>query len=448
VHTKVGDGRSTLAASDDRYDVIHMGFTDTLSANSAQAFALTENNLYTVEAFDEYLDHLAPNGVLNVTRPYRLVGDEALRLTVLTLDALERRGVENPERHVVVVLGRDLLPGLVGTVLARNRPWTDVEVERIRELAAERGDGVAFAPGGPYQLEWAELARAPSYQAFCESYALDVCAPTDNQPFFFQMRRLSDLGGRGAEYIYAVDPFIVLLVTFGILLALALVLVAAPLALAARADRPPLRSLVFFGAIGLGFLTLEVALIQRFVLFLGFPTYAISVVLFALLLWTGIGSWLAGRAGDQRRTLTIALAAACALIGLSAFALQPVLEALIDLPFVLRAGVTVLLLGPMGIVLGMAMPLGLTRFAAFHPTGVAWAWGVNGVLSVVGSVLAITVAIVAGFAVATLVALACYGIALASALLSPWPESARAWRTKPVEQRPADLLRPRAETAD
>jgi hypothetical protein len=445
VHTRVGDGRSTLAASDDRYDVIHMGFTDTLSANSAQAFALTENNLYTVEAFDEYLDHLQPNGVLNVTRPYRLVGDEALRLTVLTLAALERRGVEHPERHVVVVLGRDLLPGLVGTVLTRNRPWTPAEVEQIRELAAERGDGVAFAPGGPYQLEWAQLARAPSYQAFCESYTLDVCAPTDNKPFFFQMRRLSDLGGRGAEYIYAVDPFIVLLVTFGILLALSLALVAAPLLLAARADRPPLRSLVYFAAIGLGFLTLEVALIQRFVLFLGFPTYAISVVLFALLLWTGAGSWLAGRAGDPRRALIAALAAACVLIGVSAFALTPVLEALIDLPFAARVAVTVALLAPVGFVLGMAMPLGLTRLAGFHPSGVAWAWGVNGVLSVVGSVLAITVAIVAGFAVATLVAVACYAVALASALLSPWPESARAWSSKPVEQPAPDLLRAHAK---
>jgi hypothetical protein len=226
--------------------------------------------------------------------------------------------------------------------------------------------------------------------------------------------------------------------------------VAAPLVLAASGDRPPLRSLLYFAAIGLGFLTLEVALIQRFVLFLGFPTYAISVVLFALLLWTGAGSFLAGRATDQRRALAVALAAACVLIAASAFLLPPVLEALIDLPFALRAAVTVVLLAPVGIVLGMAMPLGLTRLAAFHPTGVAWAWGVNGVLSVVGSVLAIAAAIVAGFAVATLVALACYAVALVSVLLSPWPraESVRWRRAQSVEQRPGDLLRPRAETVD
>jgi hypothetical protein len=433
VHTRIGDGRSTLASSDTRYDAIHMGFTDTLSANSAQALALTENNLYTVEAFDEYLDHLRPNGVLDVSRPYRLVGDEALRLTVLTLAALERRGVAQPGRHVVVVLGRDILPGLVGTVLARNEPWTPAEVARIRRLARERRVGVAFAPGGPYRREWAALARAPSTKSFCESYPLDVCAPTDDRPFFFQMRRLSDLSGHGARYIYAVDPFVVLLVTFGILAVLSLALMAAPLALAARAQRPTLGSLAYFAAIGLGFLTLEVALIQRFVLFLGFPTYALSVVLFALLLWTGTGSLLAGRARDCRRVLQAALTTACALIAASAFGLAPVLSALIDLPFSARVAATVVLLAPVGIVLGMAMPLGLARLAAGHPQGVAWAWGVNGIMSVLGSVLAITVAILAGFSVATLVALGCYAIALVHVLLGAWPSVTREEAAVPAE---------------
>src|SRR5204862_5901208 len=96
VHVALGDGRSTLASRDTRYDQIHIGFTDTLSANSAQAFALTEANLYTLEAFDEYLDHLKPDGVLNVSRLRRLVGDEALRATVLTLEALRRHGVRDP----------------------------------------------------------------------------------------------------------------------------------------------------------------------------------------------------------------------------------------------------------------------------------------------------------------------------------------------------------------
>jgi hypothetical protein len=436
VHTQVGDGRSTLAQGSAKYNVIHLGFTDTLSGNSAQAFALTDNNLYTVEALNEYFDHLKPNGVLALTRPRRLVGDEAMRLTVLSLEALRRRGIARPERNVVVSLGRDILGGVFGTVLVRLRPWTPGELARLRTLARQRGDGVAFAPGGPYRLEWADLARARSPQAFCSSYKLDVCAPTDDKPFFFQMRRLGSFGSLGPGYIYAADPFEVLLATLGILLVLSLALVAAPLFLIAREDRPPVSALGFFVAIGLGFLTLEVTLIQRFVLFLGFPTYALSVVLFALLLWTGAGSLLAGRVRDRRRALTSALAVACVLIAASAFELRLLLAALIGLPFAARVAVTVALLAPVGIVLGMAMPLGLGRLLSFYPRGVAWAWGVNGIASVVGAAIAVSVALVAGFPLATLVALACYVGALAHVRLSLWPERAPAVR--PSRGRGAD----------
>jgi hypothetical protein len=433
VHTKIGDGRSAVVNADDDYDVIHLGFADTLSASSAQAFVLSENNLYTVEAFDEYLNHLKPGGVLDVSRPRRLVGDEGLRVTMLALEALRKRGVEHPERNVVVVMGRDILNELYATTLARNRPWTPAELTRLRRLARERGEGVAFAPGGPYQYEWAQLARASSPQAFCESYRLDVCAPTDDKPFFFQMRRLGSLGQSSAGYIYSADPFLVLIVTFAILLALSLLLVAAPLFVTARRDRPPIGSLAFFAAIGLGFLTLEIVLIQRFVLFLGFPTYALSVVLFSLLIWTGVGSLLAGRVGDGRRALTIALTVSCALIGVSAFGLHSLLAALIDLPFAARVAVTILLLAPVGVTLGMAMPLGLGRLSALHPRGVAWAWGVNGIASVVASAGAITVAIVAGFRVATLVALACYLAALAHVRLARWAQTAARPERAPVQ---------------
>jgi hypothetical protein len=421
VNTRIGDGRTALVENDTEYDVVHIGFADTLSAGSAQAFTLSENNLYTVEAFNEYFDHLTPDGILDVSRPRRLVGDEGLRVTVLALEALRERGVERPERNVVVVLGRDILNELYATTLARTRPWRPAELRRLRRLANVRGEGVAFAPGGPYRYEWADLARAASPEAFCSSYRLDVCAPTDNKPFFFQMRRLSSLGSEGPGYIYAAEPFMVLIVTFVILLVLSLVLVAAPLALTAREQRPPLVSLLFFAAIGLGFLTLEIALIQRFVLFLGFPTYALSVVLFALLLWTGVGSLLAGRIANRRRGLALALVIACVLIAASAFGLHPLLEALIDLPFAARVTATIVLLAPLGIALGMPMPLGLSRLLELHPDGVAWAWGVNGIASVVASAGAITVAIVAGFPAATLVALACYLGALAHVLLERWP---------------------------
>jgi hypothetical protein len=396
-----GDGRSQLAARDTRYDVVHIGFTDTLSAASAQGFALSEANLYTVEAFREYFDHLEPGGVLAVTRLHRLVGDEALRTTILALEALD---VPHPERNVVVVLGRDIFGELFGTVLARREPWTPDELARIERLAAERGEGVAFAPGGPYQLEWAELAAAESPRAFCEGYRLDVCPPTDDRPFFFNMKRAADVfSAPPPGYFYAVDPLLVLALALAILALLCALAFGLPLALVE--DRPPLGSMTYFAAIGLGFLLFEIALIQRFTLFLGFPTYSLSVVLFSLLVFTGLGSLVSGRV-----RLTATLTAACVLIGLAAFALQPLLAALIDLPFAARVALTVVLIAPPAMLLGTAMPIGLGRL---RPGAIPWAWAINGVSSVLASVLAVAVAITWGFRVVTLLALACYLVALA-----------------------------------
>jgi len=424
VHVRIGDGRSTLARSDERYDVLHIGFTNTLSGNAAAGAALTENNLYTVEALDEYYDHLEPGGVLALSRLYRLVGDEALRATVLTLEALKRRGIDHPERNVVVLLGRDNLSnGEFGTILSRLTPWTAAELARIRKLAAERTDGVAFAPGGPYKLEWADLAKASSLDSFCADYKVDICPPTDDKPFFLNFERLSDVGkATPPGYLFTVKPFSILLIALGILAALSLVAFVLPLLLVAGQSRPPVGSLVFFAAIGVGFLSLEVTLIQRFVLFLGFPTYSLSIVLASLLAFTGAGAALSSHWRNSRQALCIALGIALVLIGVSAFALPSLLRELIGLPFAVRILITALILAPFGLTLGAAMPIGLSRLSALYPRSVAWAWGINGVTSVLASVLAMVVAITAGFTVATLVAGACYVVALVHAVVGRWPE--------------------------
>ena len=433
VNTVIGDGRSTLASRDTKYDQIHIGFTDTLSASSAQAYALTEANLYTVEAFRQYLDHLKPNGVLNVSRLRRLTGDEALRTTVLALEALRADGVKQPERHVVVVMGKDIFGEEFGTVLTRKRPWTAAQLARIRALARERGDGVAFAPGGPYQLEWKQLAAASSPQAFCQAYRFDVCAPTDDKPFFFAMKRFQDIGqALPAGYYYSIDPLLVLLITLGILAVLSSLGFLLPLAFAPRADRPPVSSLWYFAALGTGFLLLEIALVQRFVLFLGFPTYALSVVLFALLLFTGLGAYLTTRTDRPRTTLIRALVGAVVVIVLAALVLEPLLEALISAPFALRVALTVLLLAPVAMLLGTAMPLGLQRMAGLYPAGVPWAWGINGVMSVLAPALAVVVALRFGFQVTTLLAGVCYAGALALAATGTWP-SAGSRPAEPVQ---------------
>ncbi len=422
VSTTIGDGRSVLAARTTKYDQIHLGFTDTLTANSAQGFALTEQNIYTVEAFEEYFDHLTPRGLLNVSRLLKLVGDEALRITVLTLAALEKRGVEDPFRHVVVVGGTDLLGPPTGTVLARLEPFTDEEVARLHRLANERANGLLMAPGGPNQLDWKTLAEAPSLEAFCNAHRLDVCPPTDDKPFFFNMDRPSQLGTPVPEgYFYSARPMSILLLTLLVLTGLSVGAFAVPLRYIRTATRPRAAALTYFGAIGLGFMCLEIVLIQRFVLFLGFPTYALSVVLFSLLCFAGLGSFWCSRLGNPRRALVAALGVATLLIGAAAVGLGPLLRAAIDLTFVPRVLITLAVIAPFGITLGMAMPIGLDRLASLHPGATPYAWGVNGIASVIASVVGMLVAIQFGFGAAMLLACGFYGFAWAHAAFGAWP---------------------------
>jgi hypothetical protein len=170
---------------------------------------------------------------------------------------------------------------------------------------------------------------------------------------------------------------------------------------------------------------LEIALIQRFVLFLGFPTYALSVVLFALLVFTGLGSVVATRFANPRATLTVALTGTIALIAGTAFGLLPVLRSLIELGLATRIAISIALIAPFGLTMGAAMPIGLRRLEALHPGGLPYAFGVNGTASVVASVMAAAIAINFGFTVASLLAAACYLLALVHAATGVWPESTR-----------------------
>lgn len=416
VHTTIGDGRSVLAARAEKYDQIHIGFTDTLTANAAQGFALVENSLYTLEAYEEYFDHLAPGGILNVSRCLKLVGDEALRATVLALAALRERGIDDPFHHVIVIAGHDLLGPPTGTVLARLEPFTDAEVETARRLAVERADGILLAPGGPNRGDWAALAAAPSIESFCSSHRLDVCPPTDGHPFFFHMDRLRDFGKKhGAGYHYTTSPTAILLLTLAILGVLSLAGMVLPLRLVKARAVPPLRALVYFAAIGVGFLALELVLVQRLVLFLGYPTYALSVVLSVLLVSSGVGSLWSARVSDLHRALPHALLLATALIFACAFGLGPSLARLMGLPLAARIAFATAVLCPIGLVLGTAMPLGLRRFTASYPESIPYAWGVNGVASVFTSVFATFVALHFGFVATSALAGAAYFVAFAVA---------------------------------
>jgi hypothetical protein len=433
VHVAVEDGRSFVRRSSARYEIIQASLVDTWAATAAGAYALSENSLYTVEAFDDYLDHLTDNGVLSISR---WVFD-GLRLISLAQEAGARRGWDPADRLAIIQHDK------VATFLLKKTPFTPAERKTLLDAAANLGFAVLYMPGTPAQSfgdnrdDYARLMLAPDRQAFYAQYPLDVTPTTDDRPFFFHTTRLRNhsfvapvLRLFGVHVDRGVNPgafatggLTALLVLLTISSFLIVIFILGPLALTSRAALGPgwLRSLGYFACLGGAFMLIEVALLQRFVLLLGHPVYSLTVTLFSLLLGTGLGSVLSRRIGDTRvKRAAIAACCAVALIALLWGSVLPaVVQAAIAWPLPLRLALAVALMTPAGMVMGIPLPAGVRLLAATQPQLVAWAWGMNGALSVLGAILAVFIAMNWGFSLTLLCGAAVYAVAAALIFSSP-----------------------------
>jgi hypothetical protein len=420
VRVAVDDGRSFVRRSPDKYDVIQASLVDTWAATAAGAYTLTENTLYTVEAFTDYLDHLNDDGILTITR---WVFD-GLRLISLAQEACARRGWDAASRLAIVQHDN------VATFLLKKSPFTPAEAAQLRATTDRLQFRILYAPGNegpiaPPPGEWVEgtetaayanLIVAPDRERFYANYEQDIRPTTDDRPFFFHTTKLEDqfAVAFGRAMLFG-NGLSALLTLMGISAALVAGFVVGPL-IVAGGDRPAgwLSWLVYFGSLGAGFMLIEVAVLQRFVLLLGHPVYSLTVTLFSLLLGTGIGAALSRRfvAGSLRRRTTFALLAIVAL-GLVAIAVvTPFIAWAIPFSRTGRILVAVTTLVPVGMLLGIPMPAGIRLLASRSPQMLTWAWGMNGALSVVGATLAIFIAMNWGFSATFLAASATYLVGL------------------------------------
>ena len=394
----VDDGRSYVRRSNERYDVIQASLVDTWAATAAGAYTLTENTLYTKEAFDDYIDHLSDRGMLTITR---WVFD-GLRLVSLARAVCESRGWSVADRLAVIQQDR------VATFLLKKAPFTAGEIAELRATAADLDFEVLYAPGQTETSnDYARLALAPDPEAFYANYGLDVRPTIDNRPFFFHTTKIQDqfqtAFGRSMLFGNGLSALMTLMMISAIFVIL---FVVGPLALAGRelgGSHWP-RWLCYFGLLGAGFMLVEVSLLQRFVLLLGHPVYSLTVTLFSLLLGTGAGSLLSQRisAAELRPRVQLVLIAVAMVAILGIFALPPIIASSISLSHVARIALAVALIAPAGVLMGMPLPAGVRLLAADHPELVAWAWGMNGALSVIGATTAVFIAMNWGFSVTLL----------------------------------------------
>ncbi len=429
-----GDGRSFLARSDDEYDLIWFPAPDSYAASnaaSAGAFVLSESYLYTSDAIGEGLDKLADDGIIATQFgevDYENKPNRTARYVATARRSLEEAGVEDPSEHILVATApTDVGGSSVSTILIKESGFTPGEVDSfVAALGGVEGATLRYAPGQDYPVGPAsEIVTRSSGEldAFFDTYRYDVSAITDDRPFFWHFRPFGDVAGSIDEELGGFDRedtagerVLLLLLVIAIVLAAVFLLLpfVAVRATWSKLPKKPLSAL-YFVALGFGFMFFEISLIQRLVLFLGYPTYSLTVTLMSLLIFLGVGSLLSGRVGDPKRALPALVVAIVALSAFYLFGLRPVTDSLLGLPLGLRVPIAFLLLAPLGICLGMFMPLGLgavTALGGGTDEYVAWAWAINGFASVVGSVLTTVLAMTFGFQVVLALALVTYLVAI------------------------------------
>ncbi len=432
VRIRVEDGRSFVRRTTEKYGVIQMTLVDTWASTAAGAFALSENNLYTSDAFYEYFNHLDDNGILVFTRWGLEPPRESLRLLSLARVALARSGQTDLTRHVMVVRegGASELAkwGATDTVLIGRGAFQDSDLARLRAAAPHGHFRFLYIPDETAPNAFNGLVRSEDPSAFERQYRYDVSAVDDNRPFFFytvQPRDVWDFLKHASRLSadYQVNRAVPLL--FGLLIVSALatgIILGLPRVLLGSrlpSDQGVLRFLWYFIFLGAGYILIQVALVQKFVLFLGHPTYALTVIIFSMLISSGLGSYFSRRiaAGSDAR-LGRVLALVALLVAVLAVSVSPLLGAGVGLPLPAKFLISVLLIAPPGFLMGVPFPTGLRRLEEMHKPSVRWAWSLNAAASVLGSVAAIVLAIYLGLRETLLVGGAMYLCALVTLALS------------------------------
>lgn len=420
VHIHVADGRSFIRNAPGTFDVVQMTLVDTWASTAAGAFALSENSLYTTEAFREYLEHVKPNGIVAVTRWEFQRPREALRVASVAMNALHQLGVRDTASHFIVVSQNKLdEDGIHVGVLTKKSPFTPEEETAARQHIANNPPmEILYSPSGQEDNAFSQLIKSNDPYAFSTGYAYNVSPVTDNAPFFFftlkpeQLLHLRTRHSMDWKVNLGVAVLAMLLI---ISIAAVLGFLILPLLLGRGQQQGSATPLLYFVAIGLGYILVEISFIQRFVLFLGHPTYALTVVVFLMLLASGAGSilsknWIA-EPGRVWAPLLIVVLALLSYV----WALPPILNRLVGIAFAGKVAVSALILVPLGLAMGMPFPAGLRLLdlrGDKSTNSIEWAWAMNAASSVLGSVLAICIAIEYGLNATLACGAATYSIAL------------------------------------
>ncbi|MDH5357593.1 MAG: SAM-dependent methyltransferase [Gammaproteobacteria bacterium] len=430
IHT--AEARGFVMSSDKSYDLISISLMDAFGASAAGLYSMAENYLYTEQAIQNYLQNLSPDGYLTLTRWIKLPPRDMPKLLVMVSNVLEENYATDPAQQIMVIRSWQ-----TSTLIVKNGSITAIEIAKLKQFCRERNFDLVFYPGineqeanqfnilqQPYLYQAAVELLGDQYEAFIDSYKFNIQPATDDQPYFSQFFKWQTL----PEIISLIDSGGLFLLESGYLLLIAalfqaivasVLLIALPLWLwkhklgIQSGSQQHKRVLVYFFCLGLAFLFIEIAFIQKFILILHHPLYAITLVLSAFLVTAGAGSYFSRTLSDSDSKLTIVVPVMMIAVLTITYMLNFDLIAafLLQQADLTKYMLSILLIAPLGFCMGIPFPLALARLSQTQAELIPWAWGINGCASVISAILATLIAMQFGFSVLIMLAVMLYGAA-------------------------------------
>ncbi len=424
VELVTGEGRHTLRSAGRQFDVIVMHAIDTYSATASGAYALTENFLYTKEAFKDYFQVLSERGIMSISRWLFNPPRENLRIFATLLEVMEEMGIQKPTDHLVMIApvpdyAKMEKNRVYGYLLFAKAPLSNEQVRALRAHVGRMQWSTLYAPGVRTGTAFDTYAHAADRRALEASYPYLIGPVSDSRPYLFQfyspLRRVTYRTETGMTTLSIYQSSATILaVTLVVTTCLSVAIILSPLWFSARRQGTQrdvgesilsLRQVLYFTGLGIGFMAFEVPLVQILSLYLGHPTYGFAVVLVALLLFASIGSLMVDRVRYHQSYVCLAIAGVLIAVALTLFQL---VHATIDWPEAGRFALALGLVSICAVPMGFPLAMGIRGLVNKERRVIAWAWAVNSSTSVVGSCLVMVVMVYGGSGPALAIGVVCY----------------------------------------
>jgi len=427
VEVIVAEGRSFLQTTKQQFDVISISMLDSFSASAAGLYTLNESHLYTIEAIRQGLDRLSPGGILNITRMLKTPPRDCIKMFATIVEAMRQRGINNPAEHIIMIRSWS-----TATILACPKAFTKSQIETACAFTNNNGFDLVHLPNiRADQVNRNHRLDEPIYyksaqqilenpQKFYRNYLYNVKPATDDRPYFFDFFKLQALGSMiktiGRQWlVFSEWGYLILIITLAQATAAGAVFILLPLFIAKPVKGVKTKKLItlaYFSLLGVGFMFIEMAFIQKLTLLIGHPIFGVSVTLVGFLTFSGLGSLLSGYLVRSPALRISTAVFAIAVFGLAEIALLKFgFEQLVAFSRAGRIAISILTIAPLAFFMGMPFPTGLAAINKHSRSLVPWAWGINGFASVTGAVLGTVLAISIGFTALVFTSLGCYVLA-------------------------------------